>query len=148
MTVNVLVASRCFIVPLQCEYYALEGLSQLVQAIVRVKESLNPALEMTGILLTMSDRRNRLSGEIEREVRRHFEDKVFQTIVPRNVRLSEAPGFGKSIFQYDPCSQGAKAYFDLSAELENRLALKANKISSQSKPVRQENSQNYKEALT
>ena len=121
LTVNVLTASQKFIVPLQCEYYALEGLSQLIETIRRVKSHFNPELEFQGILLTMFDSRNRLSHQIESEVRQHFEDKVFQTIVPRNVRLSEAPGFGKSIFQYDPKSLGAKVYFKLSSEFEKRL---------------------------
>ena len=116
LTINVLVASHSFVVPLQCEYYALEGLSQLISTVRRVKESCNPDLEFQGILLTMFDSRNRLSKQIEMEVRKHFENKVFQTIVPRNIRLSEAPGFGKSIFQYDPRSQGARSYYDLSAE--------------------------------
>ena len=123
LTINVLVASHRFIVPLQCEYYALEGLSQLISTIRRVKENLNPNLEFQGILLTMFDGRNRLSRQIETEVRQHFEDKVFQTIVPRNIRLSEAPGFGKSIFQYDPRSQGARSYYDLSAEFEKAASL-------------------------
>ena len=123
LTINVLVASHRFIVPLQCEYYALEGLSQLIDTIRRVKNNLNPNLEFQGILLTMFDSRNRLSKQIETEVREHFEDKVFQTIVPRNIRLSEAPGFGKSIFQYDPRSQGARSYYDLSAEFEKAAAL-------------------------
>lgn len=118
LTINVLTASHRFIVPLQCEYYALEGLSQLISTIRRVKDNLNPDLEFQGILLTMFDVRNRLSKQIESEVRQHFENKVFQTIVPRNVRLSEAPGFGKSIFQYDPRSAGARSYYELSAEFE------------------------------
>ncbi len=124
LTVNVLTASHCFVVPLQCEYYALEGLSQLTETIRRVRKSLNPDLEFQGILLTMFDSRNRLSKQIEEEVRRHFEDKVFQTIVPRNIRLSEAPGFGKSIFQYDPKSQGAVSYYNLSAEFEKSCETK------------------------
>ena len=118
LTINVLVASDECIVPLQCEYYALEGLSQLTETIDRVRSGLNPRLQIRGILLTMFDQRNKLSHQVADEVRRHFEDKVFQTIVPRNVRLSEAPSFGKSIFQYDPRSVGAKRYFDLSLELE------------------------------
>jgi len=123
LTINVLVASRYFIVPLQCEYYAMEGLSQLVETARRIKLQLNPDLELQGILLTMFDSRNRLSHQIESEVRKNFEDKVFQTIVPRNVRLSEAPSFGKSIFQYDPCSRGARSYYDLSAEFEKEASL-------------------------
>ena len=120
LTVNVLTASSHFVVPLQCEYYALEGLSRLIGTVRRVKKGLNPDLELKGILLTMFDGRNRLSRQIEAEVRKYFEDKVFETIVPRNIRLSEAPGFGKSIFQYDPSSQGAQSYYALSAEFEKR----------------------------
>jgi len=120
LTVNVLTASQKFIVPLQCEYYALEGLSQLVETIRRIRTHFNPELEFQGILLTMFDSRNCLSHQVENEVRSHFEDKVFQTIVPRNIRLSEAPGFGQSIFQYDPKSLGAKSYFELSREFEKR----------------------------
>ena len=123
LTVNVLAASHQFIVPLQCEYYALEGLSQLIETIRRVRANLNPGLKFQGILLTMFDVRNKLSRQIETEVRAHFEDKVFQTIVPRNVRLSEAPGFGKNIFQYDPSSLGAKSYYDLSSEFEKTAVL-------------------------
>ena len=123
LTVNVLVASHRFIVPLQCEYYALEGLSQLIETIRRIRANFNPNLKFQGILLTMFDVRNKLSRQIETEVRTHFEDKVFQTIVPRNVRLSEAPGFGKSIFQYDPRSLGAKSYYDLSTEFEQTAHL-------------------------
>ena len=121
LTVNVLTASQKFIVPLQCEYYALEGLSQLVETIRRIRTHLNPDLQFQGILLTMFDSRNCLSRQIEIEVRDHFEDKVFQTIVPRNIRLSEAPGFGQTIFQYDPKSMGAKSYLELSSEFEKRV---------------------------
>ena len=122
LTINVLVASTKFIVPLQCEYYALEGLSQLIGTIRRVRQNFNPKLELEGILLTLFDSRNKLSHEVAQEVRKHFEDKVFQTVVPRNVRLSEAPGFRKSIFQYDPTSLGAKRYFDLSSEFDIKNA--------------------------
>lgn len=118
LTINVLVASHEFIVPLQCEYYALEGLSQLIETIQRVRENLNPHLKLRGILLTLFDSRNRLSHQVAAEVKKHFEEKVFKTLIPRNVRLSEAPGFKKSIFQYDPHSTGAKKYFDLSSEFD------------------------------
>lgn len=123
LTVNVLTASQKFIVPLQCEYYALEGLSQLVETIRRIRVHFNPQLHFQGILLTMFDSRNRLSHQIKNEVRNYFEDKVFETIVPRNIRLSEAPGFGQTIFQYDPKSVGAKSYFDLSSEFEKSASL-------------------------
>ncbi|MBC6415045.1 MAG: ParA family protein [Bdellovibrionales bacterium] len=123
LTVNVLTASQKFIVPLQCEYYALEGLSQLVETICRIRTHFNPQLQFQGILLTMFDSRNSLSHQIEVEVRKRFEDKVFQTIVPRNVRLSEAPSFGQTIFQYDPKSLGAKSYVALSTEFEKVAGL-------------------------
>ena len=116
LTVNVLVASKSFIIPLQCEYYALEGLSQLRETVRRIRKNFNPHLELKGILLTMFDQRNSLSHQIAAEVRKHFNKKVFQTVIPRNIRLSEAPGFGKSIFQYDPRSSGARQYFNLSEE--------------------------------
>lgn len=119
LTVNILVASKSFIVPLQCEYYALEGLSRLKDTVKRVRKNFNPQLELKGILLTMFDQRNSLSHQIEAEVRKHFNEKVFHTIIPRNIRLSEAPGFRKSIFQYDPSSTGASRYFELSEEFSN-----------------------------
>jgi len=121
LTINVLTASKKFIVPLQCEYYALEGLSQLVETIRRIRTHFNPDLEFQGILLTMFDSRNCLSRQVEKDVRAHFEDKVFETIVPRNIRLSEVPGFGQTIFQYDPKSMGAKSYLELSKEFERRV---------------------------
>ena len=121
LTVNVLAASDFFIVPLQCEYYALEGLSRLIETVRRVRENFNPRLQLQGILLTMFDSRNRLSHQIEAEARKHFGDKVFQSIIPRNIRLSEAPGFGKSIFQYDPRSLGARGYLELSSEFSKKM---------------------------
>lgn len=129
LTVNVLVASESFIVPLQCEYYALEGLSRLKDTVKRVRENFNPQLELKGILLTMFDQRNSLSHQIEAEVRKHFNEKVFHTIIPRNIRLSEAPGFGKSIFQYDPGSTGARRYFELSKEFSSAEATKTPQLS-------------------
>lgn len=119
LTINVLVASHEFIVPLQCEYYALEGLSQLIETIHRVRENFNPQLKLRGILLTLFDSRNRLSHQVAEEVKKHFEERVFKTLIPRNVRLSEAPGFKKSIFQYDPHSAGARKYLELSSEFED-----------------------------
>ena len=118
LTINALTASDSFIVPLQCEYYGLEGLSRLKETVKRVRRRLNPRLQLEGILLTMFDQRNSLSHQIEAEVRKYFGSKVFRTIIPRNVRLSEAPGFQQSVFQYDPRSVGAKTYFDFSAELD------------------------------
>jgi len=121
LTVNALVASRFFIVPLQCEYYALEGLSLLLNTACSIKENLNPDLTLQGILLTMFDSRNTLSHKVVEQVRLHFKDKVFQTVIPRNVRLSEAPSHGVSILDYAPDSTGALAYNKLAEELTERL---------------------------
>ena len=117
LTLNALSASNVFIVPLQCEYYALEGLSRLLETAREVKERWNTSLKLQGILLTLFDARNSLSYRVEQEVRRHFGEQVFQTIVPRNVRLSEAPSFGQTIFQYEPNCLGALAYEQLAGEL-------------------------------
>ena len=117
LTLNALVGSRYFIVPLQCEYYALEGLGLLLQTAKETKERWNPTLDLLGIVLTLFDSRNRISHQVAEEVRRHFGLKVFQTQIPRNVRLSEAPSFSKSIFDYDACSSGAKAYEQLAEEV-------------------------------
>ena len=122
LTLNALTASSAFIIPLQCEYYALEGLSRLLDTARKVKERWNPALKLRGILLTLFDARVSLSYRVEQEVRRHFGTQVFKTIVPRNVRLSEAPSFGKTIFQYDPRCLGAMAYEQLAGELQSQLA--------------------------
>ena len=122
LTLNALSASDAFIVPLQCEYYALEGLSRLLETAKEVKERWNFSLKLQGILLTLFDARNSLSHRVEQEVRRHFGEQVFQTIVPRNVRLSEAPSFGKIIFQYEPHCLGAKAYEQLVGELQRRIS--------------------------
>jgi chromosome partitioning protein len=108
-------------VPMQCEYYALEGLSALLETIRRVRSSLNPVLQIEGLVLTMFDARNRLSHEIAREVEKHFPEKVFQSVIPRNVRLSESPSHGLSVLEYDPKSAGAEAYRNLAAELLARL---------------------------
>ncbi len=105
------------LVPLQCEYYALEGLSALQRTIRLVAESLNPGLDIEGIVLCMVDPRQNLTEQVANEVRAHFEGKVFATTIPRNVRLSEAPSFGKPILLYDIASKGAKSYLDLAREL-------------------------------
>ena len=117
LTVNALVASDSVLVPLQCEYYALEGLSQLLETVKAVKKGLNPSLEIERILLTMYDKRNNLSQQVAEDVRGHFEEKVFKTIIPRNVRLSEAPSHGKPILLYDIRSKGAQSYLGLAREL-------------------------------
>jgi chromosome partitioning protein len=121
LTLNALVAADSVIVPMQCEYYALEGLSALLGTIKRVRTSLNPTLQIDGLILTMFDARNRLSHEIAREVEKHFPEKVFQNVIPRNVRLSESPSHGLSVLEYDPKSAGAEAYRNLAAELLTRL---------------------------
>jgi chromosome partitioning protein len=120
LTVNALVAADSVIIPIQCEYLALEGLSQLLNTINIVKSKLNPSLGIAGVVLTMFDPRTRLAGDIVREVRSHFPTEVFQTIISRNVRLSEAPSFGKSILDYDPNSPGALAYRALAEEVMAR----------------------------
>jgi chromosome partitioning protein len=117
LTLNALVASDTVLVPMQCEYYALEGLTSLMGTIKRVKEQLRPALEIEGLVLTMFDSRNRLSHEIAREVREHFADKVFKSIIPRNVRLSESPSHGLSVLEYEAKSAGAEGYRELAAEM-------------------------------
>lgn len=117
LTVNALVAADGLIIPIQCEYLALEGLTQLLNTIQIVKSKLNPDLYIAGVVLTMFDPRTRLAGEIVREVRNHFPKEAFQTIISRNVRLSEAPSFGQSILDYDPSSPGAVAYRALAEEV-------------------------------
>jgi chromosome partitioning protein len=123
LTLNALTAADAIVIPLQCEYYALEGLARLLQTLERVRESLNPRLSVDGIVLTMVDLRNNLTRQVEAEVRSHFGDRVYQTRIPRNVRLSEAPSHGMPALLYDPQSAGAKAYTALCYEILNRLEL-------------------------
>src|SRR5215471_21586943 len=120
LTVNALVAADGVLIPIQCEYLALEGLSKLLDTVNIVKNKLNPGLYVAGVLLTMFDPRTRLASEIVREVRDHFPKETFQTIISRNVRLSEAPSFGQSILDYDPDSPGALAYRSLAEEVITR----------------------------
>lgn len=120
LTINSLTAADSFMVPLQCEYFALEGLSQLLHTVSLIKQSLNPELEHEGILLTMVDSRNKLAGEVEKEVRGHFGNKVFDTTIPRNVKLSECTSFGKPIILYDVDSKGCSAYLSLANEVLKR----------------------------
>ncbi|MEA2113367.1 MAG: ParA family protein [Patescibacteria group bacterium] len=119
LTVNGLVAADEVIIPVQCEYYALEGLGQLLKTIELVQDNLDSPIKIKGALLTMYDRRNRLSRQVRKEVERNFNDYVFESIIPRCVKLAEAPSFGKSIFQYAPHSRGAKAYQKLAQEIIN-----------------------------
>ena len=120
LTVMALVASNSLVVPLQTEFFALEGLTQLMKTIKRIKNNLNPELSIRGILLTMYDKRNKLSGEVEREARNYFKDKVYQTVVPRNVRLSEAPSHGVPVLIYDKSCLGSKSYFNFTDEFLNQ----------------------------
>lgn len=120
LTVNALTAADSFLVPLQCEYFALEGLSQLLHTVSLIRQTINPSIQDEGIVLTMFDGRNNLSNEVVREVKSHFGDKVFNTIVPRNVRLSECSSFGKPILIYDVDSKGCVAYLNLATELLSR----------------------------
>ena len=117
LTLNSLAAASSFLVPLQCEYYALEGLSQLLNTAGLVKKGINPHLHIEGIVLTMFDKRNNLGHQVVEEIRDHFKDKVFTAVIPRNVRLSEAPSHGVSIFGYDPKSIGALMYMELAKEV-------------------------------
>ena len=116
LTIMALVASDALLVPLQTEFFALEGLTQLMKTIERIKSNLNPSLEIRGILLTMFDKRNKLSGQVEIEARNYFKDKVYSTSVPRNVRLSEAPSHGIPVLLYDKICPGSKAYFKFTDE--------------------------------
>jgi chromosome partitioning protein len=120
LTVNALAASDRVVIPVQAEYYALEGLSQIVQSIELVKTRLNPRLRIAGVLLTMTDGRTRLSADVAQEVRRHFGDLVFDTVVPRSVRLAEAPSHGLPVTHYDRRSAGAEAYWKVAMELVDR----------------------------
>ena len=120
LTLNALVAADAVLVPLQCEFYALEGLSHLVRTIDRVKRSLNPALEIQGVVLTMFDRRNNLCDLVAADVRGHFGSKVYETVIPRNVRVSEAPSHGKPVLLYDMRCAGSQAYIHLAGEVLRR----------------------------
>ena len=120
LTIMALVASDALVVPLQTEFFALEGLTQLMKTIERIKNNLNPDLSIRGILLTMYDRRNKLSGEVEKEARNYFKDKVYQSVVPRNVRLSEAPSHGVPVLIYDKTCPGSKSYFNFTEEFLNQ----------------------------
>jgi chromosome partitioning protein len=119
LTINAFVAAREVLIPIQCEYYALEGLSQLIRNVSLVQKNLNPSLSVRGIVLTMYDARTKLADQVEQEVRNHFDRTVYQTVIPRTVRLSEAPSFGQPIILFDPTSRGAVAYRELAKEVSS-----------------------------
>lgn len=133
LTVNALTAANSVLIPLQCEYYAMEGMSQLLKTISLIKKRLNPELAREGILLTMYDRRNNLSHQVEQDIRAHFGEEVFPVVIPRNVKLSEAPSHGKPVILYDINSSGATAYMELARLLIRRHASPREAISSPSR---------------
>ncbi len=117
LTLNSLVAANSILIPIQCEFYALEGVSQLLNTLTLIRDGLNPALEIEGVLMTMANYQTNLTKEVINEVKTYFKDKVYQTVIPRNVRLSEAPSYGKPIDRYDASSIGSKKYMDLAREV-------------------------------
>jgi chromosome partitioning protein len=121
LTINALTAATSILIPVQSEYYALEGLGQLLATVQRVKEALNPQLDLLGVVLTMYDKRTSLSEQVSDELKNHFGDKVFAAVIPRNVRLAEAPSFGKTIFEHDRWSKGARAYKQFAKEVTKRV---------------------------
>ena len=128
LTINGLVAADSLIIPVQAEFYALEGLSQLMQTVGRVRQALNPHLELMGVVVTMHNGRTTLSAQVHEEIKRHFPDKVFDTIIPRNVRLAEAPSFGQPITHYDQRSKGGKSYHKLAKEVAKRAKPKSKAV--------------------
>jgi len=123
LTVNALVASDAVVIPMQCEYFALEGLTELVNTVRKIRVSFNPGLSIEGLLRTMFDRRNTLATEVSTQLKKHFGDKVYHTIIPRNIRLAEAPSYGKPALVYDKRSKGAMAYLALAGEVMGREAI-------------------------
>jgi chromosome partitioning protein len=124
LTLNALVAADLLLAPVQCEYLALEGVGQLMETLNLIRATLNPRLELLGMLMTMYDARTRLATQVVEEVRRHFPDRTFDTVIPRSIRLSEAPSFGKPVLEYEPTSRGAGAYADLAQEVIRRGVLR------------------------
>ncbi len=122
LTINALTAADSLLIPVQTEYYALEGLGQLLSTVQRVRQTVNPDLDLLGVLLTMFDKRTSLSEQVMQELQAHFADKVFRTVIPRNVRLAEAPSFGKTIVEHDKWSKGARAYKQLAKEVTKRVS--------------------------
>ncbi|MFI5275292.1 MAG: ParA family protein [Candidatus Saccharimonadales bacterium] len=120
LTVNALTAADAVLIPVQAEYYALEGLGQLLETIQRVRKGINPSLDLLGVVVTMYDKRTSLSEQVVQEIKNYFGDKLFKTVIPRNIRLAEAPSYGKTIFEHDRWSKGAWAYKQLAKEVEKR----------------------------
>ncbi len=133
VTVNALTAADSVMIPMQCEYYALEGLSDLVNTIKKVRAHLNPKLEIEGLLRTMFDNRNMLAQQVSAQLEGHFGDKVYKTVIPRNIRLAEAPSYGLPALNYDKTSKGARAYLDLAVEIIKNNKSKKSKKSNKSK---------------
>jgi len=122
LTVNALAAADSVLIPVQAEYYALEGLSQLLSVITQVRQAVNPNLDILGVLITLYDNRNSLSAQVKKELEAYFDQKMFTTVIPRNVRLAEAPSFGRTIIEHDKWSKGARAYKAFAKELDDRVA--------------------------
>ncbi len=125
LTVNAMVAAQAVMIPMQCEYYALEGLTALLNTIRKIRETLNPSLEIEGLLRTMYDPRNNLDNEVSAQLKAHFGDKLYRTVIPRNIRLAEAPSHGKPVISYDMQSKGAQAYLALAGEMLRREEMQA-----------------------
>ena len=121
LTINALVAAHSLLIPVQSEYYALEGLGQLLATVQRVRQGINPSLDLLGVVLTMYDKRTSLSEQVMNELHAHFGEKMFKTVIPRNIRLAEAPSFGKTIFEHDRWSKGARAYKQFAKEVAKRV---------------------------
>lgn len=138
-TINSLVASNYIIIPMQCEYYALEGLSQLLATFQLVQKNLNPELEIGGVLLTMADFRTNLTQQVIEEVKNYFKDKVFETVIPRSVKLSEAPSFGKPAVLYDPSNRGSKSYAEVAGEFAKRFGVEKASENTETMTEKQEN---------
>ena len=128
LTVNGLTAAHAVMIPMQCEYYALEGLSDLVQTVKKVRAHLNPTLEIEGLLRTMFDPRNMLAQQVSQQLLDHFGDKVYRTVIPRNIRLAEAPSHGLPVMHFDRASKGAQAYIALAGEMLNRTRAAASAL--------------------
>ncbi len=142
LTINAMTAADTLLIPLQCEFFALEGLGQLLQTMKRVKRGLNPDLKLIGILLTMFDKRTNLSGQVAEEAKKYFKDLVFKAVIPRSVRLGEAPSYGKPILLYDPTSTGAIGYIDLAREILAKQIIHNRKLKAERERLKAHDNQN------